>query len=322
MTADANDISVIVCTRERPVDLARCLEALRRQVRAPLEVIVIDNAPMSDRTRSMAERYNVRYVVEPRAGLDRARNAGLRAARGQILAFTDDDAIPADDWTTIIAESLGSGDVAAMTGAILPSELETSAQRLFERYLERMTRRRPRTERRVYEEPFSPAASGQVGAGANMAFRRDALERVGMFDEAFDGGTATRSGGDTEMFGRLLAAGYRLTYEPSAVVRHRHRRSYRELRAQLFGYGVGVYAYWTHRIVHARDADAMRFAGGTLWWHLAHRLPRALLGKDDELPAGLVLAEVAGSLYGPFAYMRARRAAGPPPSAPTRPSPA
>jgi GT2 family glycosyltransferase len=318
MSARQGALSVVVCTRERPVDLVRCLEALSAQRMPANEVIVVDNAPLTRRTWEVASAAGVGYVKEPRAGLNRARNAGVRSSREPIVAFTDDDAIPAPDWTEVIVQTMADPTVAGLAGAMLPSELETSAQRLFERYIERMTRRRPRDERRVYEPPFSPAASGQVGAGANMAFRRAALERVGPFDEAFDGGMATRSGGDTEMFGRLLAAGQRLIYEPRAAVRHRHRRSYRELRSQLFGYGVGVYAYWTHRVMHARDRDAIRFARRTLWWHLAHRLPRALLRRDGELPPGLVVAELVGSLYGPFAYLRARKVAGPPPAAGAR----
>ena len=149
----------------------------------------------------------------------------------------------------------------------------------------------------------------------NVEVTRGALEVVGSYDEGFDAGTVTRSGGDTEMFGRLLAAGYTLLYEPRARVLHRHRRTRAELRSQLFGYGVGVYAYWTHRLLRHRDRQALRYMLSTLKWHGAHRLPRAVLRRDGELPPDLVLAELAGSLYGPVAYLRARRGA----EAPRRP---
>lgn len=139
-----------------------------------------------------------------------------------------------------------------------------------------------------------------------MAFRRETLDAVGPFDEAFDAGTATHSGGDTEMFARILDAGLCLVYEPRAVIRHRHRRTVAELRRQLFGYGVGVYAFWTHRAMQHHDRDAVRFAFQTLRFH-AGRLPDALRGGRGELPARLVLAELAGSLWGPVAYARARR---------------
>jgi GT2 family glycosyltransferase len=299
-------LSVVVCTRDRARDLERCLAALATQTLPDLDVVVVDNAPRTDDTRRLAGEWSVRYVLEPRPGLDRARNAGVVAARAKAIAFTDDDAVPANDWAAVVIDTLSEPGVAGMAGAMLPLELETPAQQLFERYLERMTRTRPRTERREFMRPFPASGAGHVGAGANMAFRRDALAAVGAFDEAFDAGTATHSGGDTEMFARMIDAGFRLVYEPRAVVRHRHRRTLAELRRQLFGYGVGVYAFWTHRATRYRDRDAIRFALETLRFH-AGRLPAALLGSRDELPTALVLAELAGSMWGPVAYATARR---------------
>jgi GT2 family glycosyltransferase len=307
-------VSVVVCTRERPDDLARCLSALSEQTVSPLEVIVVDNAPRTDRTRAVALEHGVRYVVEPRPGLDCARNAGLRASRAPIVAYTDDDAVPEPEWAAVLLGVLEDGEVAGVAGNMLPLEIETEAQRLFERYLGGEAGRRRRDERRTFASPFPPAAGGHVGAGANMAFRRAVLEALGGFDEAFDAGTITCSGGDTEMFGRALAAGCRLVYEPRAVVRHRHRRERDELRTQLFGYGVGVYAFWTHRILMHRDGAAARFAVSVLVRHGARRLARAMLRRPDELPSDLVLAELMGCLYGPIAYLRARRRAGAPPA--------
>lgn len=306
-------LSVLICTRERPDDLERCLTALARQTVQPLDIVVVDNAPRTDATRRVAEAAGVRYVVEPRPGLNCARNAGLRAARAELIAYTDDDAVPAPDWAAVLLEVLSEPDVAGMAGAMNPLELDTEAQQLFERYLGGEAGRRARGQRKIYEPPFAPAGAGHVGAGANMAFKLAPLQAVGPFDEAFDAGTLTRSGGDTEMFGRLLAAGYRLVYEPRAAVLHRHRRTREELRSQLFGYGVGVYAYWTHRVLHHRDADAARFAVGMLGKYIWRRLRRAILRRPDELPVDLVLAEIAGCFYGPIAYLRARRRAGAPP---------
>lgn len=306
-------LSVIVCTRERPDDLERCLAALARQTAGPLDVIVVDNAPRTDRTREVAARAGVAYVLEPRPGLNRARNAGLAAARSEWLAYTDDDAVPDPDWAEVLLQALAGPGVGGAAGIMLPLELETEAQHLFERYLGGEAGRRHAHQPRTFAPPFPPASAGQVGAGANMAFRRDAIESAGPFDEAFDCGTKTRSGGDTEMFSRLLAAGWTLVYEPRARVLHRHRRSRRELRSQLFGYGVGVYAFWMHRILRHRDRDAGRYALSTLVTHGVRRLGRSLLRRPDEVPPDLVLAELLGCLYGPIAYLRERRRAGAPP---------
>lgn len=313
-------LSVIICTRERPDDLERCLAALARQTVGPLDIVVVDNAPRTSRTREVAERSGARYVLEPRPGLNRARNAGLRSAisaGSDWIAYTDDDAVPDPDWAAVLLEALAeppAGKVGGVAGIMLPLELETEAQHLFERYLGGEAGRRHAHQRRVFEPPFPPAGAGQVGAGANMAFRRAALDSVGPFDEAFDGGTRTRSGGDTEMFARLIAAGWTLVYEPRARVLHRHRRSREELRSQLFGYGVGVYAFWMHRILHDRDRDAPRYALGTLITHGVRRLGRSLLRRPDEVPPDLVLAELLGCFYGPVAYLRERRRAGAPPA--------
>lgn len=301
-------LSVVVCTRERPEDLRRCLAALGEQTVGPLEVVVVDNAPRTPRTRRVAEAAGARYVLEPRPGLNRARNAGLAAAAAGLVAYTDDDAVPEPDWAEAVVRALSDPALAGVAGTILPLELETEAQRLFERYLGGEAGRRDRERRREFALPFPPASAGQVGAGANMAFRREALRSVGGFDAAFDAGTATLSGGDTEMFGRLVAAGCHLAYDPRVRVRHRHRRTRGELRAQLFGYGVGVYAYWTYRVLHHRDRAAARFALATLLTHGVRRLGRSVLRRPDEVPPDLVLAELAGCLWGPAAYFRARRA--------------
>ncbi|HVE78777.1 MAG TPA: glycosyltransferase [Gemmatimonadaceae bacterium] len=307
-------LTVVVCTHERPQDLERCLAALARQTVRGLEVVVVDNAPRTGRTRAAAEAANVCYVVEPLPGLNRARNLGLRVARAPYVAYTDDDAIPDSDWAAVLLAVLAEPEIGGVAGNMEPAELETEAQRLFERYLGGEAGRRRRLERRRFAAPFPPASAGQVGAGANMAFPRAALCAVGGFDPAFDGGMPTRSAGDTEIFARLLAAGQRLVYEPRAVVAHRHRRTRRELRAQLFGYGVGVYAFWTHRVLRDRDVEAARFALSTLRMHAWRRLRRSLLGRTDELPPDLVMAELLGCLWGPVAYWQARREAGAPPS--------
>ncbi|MCA1627002.1 MAG: glycoside hydrolase family 2, partial [Acidobacteria bacterium] len=94
----------------------------------------------------------------------------------------------------------------------------------------------------------------------NMALRRSAVEQVGFFDEALDAGTPARSGGDNEMFTRILLAGYRIVYEPAALNCHRHRRTWEELRAAIYGYGVGVYAAWTRSLLVEGELSALKVA--------------------------------------------------------------
>ena len=104
---DASDVSVVICTRDRPDALVRALEALSAQCAPPGEIVVVDNAPSDDATRDVvASAPGVRYVLEPRPGLSVARNTGIRASRGGVIAFTDDDAEPHRAWTGQVARAM------------------------------------------------------------------------------------------------------------------------------------------------------------------------------------------------------------------------
>ncbi|MBA2459099.1 MAG: glycosyltransferase, partial [Gemmatimonadales bacterium] len=223
-------VTVAVCTRDRTDDLARCLDSLDRLDYSALEVLVVDNAPSSEATRLLVRRRggNVRYTREPRPGLDWARNRAIAEATGEVIAFTDDDVVADAGWIRAIAMAFAAdASVAAVTGLVLPSELDTEAQVLFERY---RSFGRGFAPRRIVQDHDGPVAhrygaAGDYGTGANMAFRRAVFEQIGPFDPALDVGTLSRGGGDLEMFFRVLKEGHALRYEPRAIVRHRHRRT-------------------------------------------------------------------------------------------------
>ena len=140
-----------------------------------------------------------------------------------------------------------------------------------------------------------------------MALRRSVLELIGPFDEVLDAGTPTRSGGDHDMFTRILLAGYRIEYEPAAIVWHRHRREWRELLDTVRGYGTGVYAHLTRHLLHG-ETRPVRVALGWLRWQLGALL-RAPLGAEGRRTRQLGLAELRGCAEGPAAFFRARRLA-------------
>ena len=223
--------TVAVCTRDRPQDLRRCLEALSRAAGPPHEILVVDSCSSGPATRQVVEGFpGVRYAREEAPGLDRARNRALHEANHAIVAFIDDDAVPDPGWLPALVQNFRHNRVACVTGLTMPLELETAAQECFERYAP-FSRK---FARKVYDwKKLHPIGAGQAGAGVNMALRRDALDKVGPFDEALDAGTPTRSGGETEMFSRLLAAGYQIVYDPSALNWHCHRRSWKELRRNM-----------------------------------------------------------------------------------------
>jgi GT2 family glycosyltransferase len=295
-SAPTTAMTVAVCTRDRPERLARCLQALCRQ-RGPARVVVVDNAPSTDATATLvATRFpGVEYAVEPRPGLDHARNRALALCTTEVLAYTDDDAVPDAWWTAALATAFDEEPELAMaTGLVLPYALDTPAQQVFERLggFGRGFRRRWASV--APGEAGRRLGVGEWGTGANMAFRRTALERVGGFDPALDVGTATGGGGDHDAFHRVLAAGLLVRYEPAAIVLHEHRRSMDELTAQFRHNG----SVWS-TMAAARDAGRASLidTGRVLGWYATDRWPRALLRAGmvpNRVPLRVPAAEVAG----------------------------
>ena len=119
------------------------------------------------------------------------------------------------------------------------------------------------------------------------------------FDVRLDAGTSTRSGGDTDMFARVLDAGRLIVYTPDAYVWHRHRRTSRELRSCVFGYGVGLYSMLTKRLVEQRDFGALVTAGRWLLGPIV-KAARAKIAGAPSPPWSVVLAETAGAPFGPL----------------------
>jgi len=231
------DISVVICTRNRSESLKNTLESLNSQVCKPGEIIVVDNAPTDDSTKLVVESYeNVNYYKEPRPGLDIARNSGARAAKYPVVAYTDDDVMVDAMWSYRIWETFLEENIHAMTGLVIASSLETESQQIFEKkwgfnkgyqdiYFNKDFVNNPSSVPRVWD----------IGAGANMAFRKSAIEEVNYFDDRLDVGAAGCSG-DSEIWFRILSKNMSIHYNPRAVVYHEHRKEIKQLHKQLFGY--------------------------------------------------------------------------------------
>jgi len=239
--ASSNDVSVIICTRNRSDQLRLCLSSLMELTEKPAEVIVVDNAPMDDSTKMVASEFTfVTYVVEPRPGLDIARNAGIKAARSSIVAYVDDDVRVHPNWLSQVAASFENEEIMAMTGLVLAASLDTEAQQIFEKH---WPFNRGYVEKTYGTDYFKKTLRAgpptwEIGAGANMAFRRSIFEKVGYFDERLDVGAAGCNG-DSELWFRILKNGYSIFYNPRAVVYHFHRTEMHALKKQLFNYMKG-----------------------------------------------------------------------------------
>jgi glycosyltransferase involved in cell wall biosynthesis len=307
-------LTVAICTKDRPENVVRCLEhllnvetpnhvLLQKTLGNPsgFEILVVDNAPSDEQTRELiATLAGVRYVREPKAGLDFARNRALQEATSEIIAYLDDDVTVDRQWLNGLIEAWAENpDAAAFTGLVLPYELDTEAQILFEkrggfgRGFEKI-----RYGQVLPGNPLYPCGAGIFGAGCNMAFRREVLLKLAGFDEALDTGGPLPGGGDLDIFYRVIRAGYPLVYEPKYLVFHQHRRDLAGLRRQYWSWGLGFMAF----VVKSYQQDPpqrsklCRLVG---WWFKdqLRQFAESLIGRH-ALPPGMILAELWGGVVG------------------------
>lgn len=344
--AELPRISVIVPTIvTRVEELGYCLDAIEKLDYPNFEVVLVDNRrelPALDPLPSLVSgRARVRVVRESRPGISAARNAGAANANGDVIAFTDDDVRVDQRWLRAIGERMArSPRVDVVTGLILPTELETPAQIWFERYFGGFGSERSfapvtleaapsgrllRGSRVLVREAsgnemsrFSVYGIGAYGAGANMAFRRTALERIGGFDCLLGVGTPAHGGEDLVAMIDVLWTGGLVAYEPAAFVHHRHRQEYGALLRQLDGYALG----FTAMLVSLIRRDPRHLVS------IASQLPGALKRKgtqglqrvrgrasgahDDRaskprFPSALFRRELWALSRGPLAYARSQR---------------
>ncbi len=296
-------LTVAICTKDRPENLARCLQSLLNLQTSALEweILVIDNAPSDERTKQLVASFpEVRYVLEPKPGLDFARNCALCSATGELLAYLDDDVVVDRKWLEGLMEAWAENpDAAAFTGLVLPNELATDAQILFE---QRGGFRRGFEKIRYGQifpgNPLHPCGAGIFGAGCNMTLRRNILLKIGGFDEALDTGATLPGGGDLDIFYRVIRAGYPLVYEPKYLVFHQHRQEYAKLRRQYWTWGLGFMAF----VVKSYQSDPPQRPQlrRLVWWWFKDQLKQlknSLRGRH-VLPPTMILAELWGGIVG------------------------
>ncbi|MDQ8188451.1 glycosyltransferase [Pelagicoccus sp. SDUM812002] len=297
-------LTIAICTRHRSKLLKRCLRSIADLSPLPkdFEVVVVDNAPQNDETEHVTRTFDtVRYVREPLAGLDFARNRALAVSQKDYIAYVDDDTRLDPLWWKGLREAIQENPgVGAITGLVLPLVLDSEAQVLFE---QRGGFRRG-CEKLIYNgsnNPFNelyPCGAGIFGAGANMTLKRDCLLQIGGFDEALDTGAPLPGGGDLDIFYRMIRAGYPLAYEPLYLLYHEHRSDLRGLRRQYYTWGLGFMAF-IKKSIAADPVMKDRFRTLVYWW-IRYALKNIL--KDSivkrSLPLSMSLAEFWGGIVG------------------------
>jgi GT2 family glycosyltransferase len=212
-------ISVVVCTRNGAATLQDCLEGIARLEYPDVETIVVDDGS-TDATAAVVGQHDVRLIETESRGLGRARNLGLAAATGEIVAYIDDDARPDPHWLTYLAHTFATTPHAGVGGPSAPHPGDGEFARC------------------VANVPGGPThvlltdVEAEHIPGCNMAFRKSALEEIGGFDPQFE-----TAGDDVDVCWRIRDRGWTLGFSPGAVVWHHRRSSIRAFWKQQRGYG-------------------------------------------------------------------------------------
>lgn len=243
-------ISVVVCTRNRSGSLRQSLASLRKAEPGHTagEIVVIDNASVDDTQKVVESMMGttgyppIRYVREDRLGHSSARNRGIAEARGDWVAFTDDDIQADPEWADRLVSGLTQLGAPAGGGMVVP-EFPRSVPRWVATDGDLL-------ERIVFLAYALPGDARAVGpedplpVGCNMAFRADVFQKFGRFDERLGHqGTRLVGGEDTEFFDRLRAQNVPIGYVPAAVIRHAvhpERLSVRYLWRRRYWEGFGM----------------------------------------------------------------------------------
>ena len=219
-------VSIIIPTYNRKDYLKVCLESIFKQnyPKSQYEIIIIDDGS-TDGTRDLVKQFkfknNLRYFYQKNQGPAAARNLGIKKSRGALIAFTDADCFPDKNWLESLIKRYKAEDESI--GAIGGSLPNSEPKNILEKYLSLMNK-----NKQSHQNDPRP-----YFLTANILFPRKILEKVGYFDEHLF------SGEDADICWRISEAGYRLVYEPNAVVFFKNRETISKLMGQCFRDGRG-----------------------------------------------------------------------------------
>jgi GT2 family glycosyltransferase len=259
------------------------VDAIAGGLLSPHEVVVVDSSS-PERSSPLESRYRaapfaLRRLRTPRTSVSRARNLGAADARGDWLAFTDDDCLPSPEWLSELTRSVLERSADGATGSVLPLPDDRPG-------------RVPVSSRadpvgRVFA-PGSSRPPWEIGTGGNILLSRAAFERVGGFDVRFGPGARYPAAEDVDLLDRVVHAGATVVYEPRGRVFHQMKTAAeRSARRYPYGYGLGA-------MVVLRDGGSLPLASA--YYRMQVRsLGRALRQRS---PRGVVDSVLAGAGFG------------------------
>lgn len=285
-------VSIVVPVRNAARTLPLCLPALARLNPAPSEIVLVDNGSTDDSLSALHAFQRdhsacaVLVLGESRRGASAARNAGIRAAKGEVVAFTDSDCSPDPAWLDRLIKPFADPAIAASAGRILAAPARTTVELFSALYTLQSSGLPARYDHWTPWEGGFPTA--------NLAVRKVILDQLRGFDEV-----VCLYGEDYDLCARIYAQGGAIAYVPEAVVSHHHRTTVRGMVRQAFGFGRS-HAYLLRR-----------HAGRGLWLELPRRsfvLPRFPLPVWVDLASAdkkVLAVLVVGAWYGPALWILA-----------------
>lgn len=248
-------ISIIIPTYARPRQLAACLAALSEldYPRERFEVIVVNDGGDTSLSEMapFRQQINVTLITQPNAGPATARNTGAAQAKGEFLAFTDDDCAPARDWLQALANRFATTPdqlIGGRTLNALDENLCSTACQLLIDYL--------------YGYYNSVPGEARFLTSNNMAMSAELFHSTGGFNTSFP----LAAGEDRELCDRWLAGGYRMTYAPEVVINHAHHLTLRRFWGQHFNYGRSAIQF--HRARAQRSGEAVKVEPASFYLNL------------------------------------------------------
>lgn len=283
-------VSVVICTKDHPAELRRCLASLQPIRKQALEIIVVDNNSATQETRLVAQEFEAIYVREETPGLSAARNRSIAVARGEALAFTDDDCEVDPGWIRGIQTGFSDPRVGCVTGKATAPRGAAWVQQQFQQlargfevdHIVQITR----------EQLGNHYVVAGWGVGANMAFRAEALLAAGGFPLVL-----TDTGDDKYMFFIVVDAGWVLQYRPDCVVYQTHRKTMAAQLKRHFEYGLSIPLWFA--ITAAKQGNRRGYRDNLLFY-----CPRATVNALRRLARGKLVqvlfaaAELVGVVAG------------------------